>query len=84
MPRDGAVIFGDLEDKLEVLHVACKKCDRLGQYPVARLIERYGAEAKLVDWKDELTADCPRRAKDRTVTLDLCGAFFPDLLRLQI
>ena len=52
MPRDGAVIFGDLEDKLEVLHVACKKCDRRGQYPVARLIERYGREAKLVDWKD--------------------------------
>src|SRR5688572_3644274 len=39
------------EDKLEVLQVACSKCDRRGQYPVARLIERYGREAKLVDWK---------------------------------
>jgi hypothetical protein len=42
-----AVIFGDLEDKLEVLQVACSKCERRGQYPVARLIERYGRDAKL-------------------------------------
>jgi hypothetical protein len=43
--------------------VACSKCDRRGQYPVARLIERYGREAKLVDLKDQIKADCPRRAK---------------------
>ena len=49
MPRDGAVIFGDLIDKLDVLRVACKKCERRGQYPVVRLIERHGREAKVVD-----------------------------------
>ena len=32
--------------------VACSKCDRRGQYPVAKLIERYGRDGKLVDWKD--------------------------------
>ena len=84
MPRDGAVVFGDLEDKLEVLQVACRKCDRRGQYPVARLIERYGRDAKLVDWKDQITADCPRRANARVVVTDQCGAHFPDLLRLEI
>ena len=26
MPRDGAIIFGDLVGKLDVLHVACDKC----------------------------------------------------------
>jgi len=26
---------------------------------VTRLIERYGREAKLVDWKDQIPADCP-------------------------
>ena len=40
MPRAGAIIFGDLEDKLDVLHVACKKCDRRGQYPVGRTRSR--------------------------------------------
>jgi hypothetical protein len=84
MPHDGAVIFADLEDKLDVLQVACRKCDRRGQYHVAKLIERYGREAKLVDWKRTITADCPQRANARMVVLDQCGAFFPDLLRLKI
>ena len=84
MPRHGAVVFGDIDGKLDVLHVACKKCDRRGQYPVARLIERHGCEAKLVDWKDQITADCPRRTKASVAVLDQCGAHFPDLLRLEI
>ena len=64
--------------------VACSKCDRRGQYPVARLIERYGAEAKLVDWKDQITAACPRRTKASVAVLDQCGAHLPELLKLQI
>ena len=70
MPRHGAVIFGDLEDKLEVLHVACTKCERRGQYPVSRLIERYGRNGKLVDWKGTITADCPRRTQASVAVLD--------------
>jgi hypothetical protein len=35
MPRDGAIIFGDLVGKLGVLHVACDKCGRKGRYAVA-------------------------------------------------
>ena len=45
MPRDGAIIFGDLIGKLEVLHVACDKCGRKGRYAVARLIEQRGRDA---------------------------------------
>jgi RNase P subunit RPR2 len=40
MPRDGAIIFGD------VLEVACDKCGRKGRYPIARLIEQRGSDAK--------------------------------------
>ncbi len=40
MPRGGAITFGDLDGKLDVLRVACRKCDRSGQYRVAKLIER--------------------------------------------
>ena len=39
-----------------MLRVTCPKCNRAGQYPVARLIERYGADAGLPDWKDGITA----------------------------
>ena len=28
MPRDGAILFGDLIGKLDVLRVACDKCGR--------------------------------------------------------
>src|SRR5688572_21673969 len=81
MPRHGAVIFGDLEGKLEVLQVACTKCDRRSHYQVAKLIERYGHE--LVDWKRTITADCPRQSKASVAVPDRCGAHFPDLIRLQ-
>ena len=36
--------------KLDVLRVAW--CGRSGQYPAAKLIERYGPGAKLPDWRD--------------------------------
>ena len=39
MPRDGAVTFGDLDGKLAVLEIVCEKCERLGHYNVAKLIE---------------------------------------------
>jgi hypothetical protein len=57
MPRDGAIIFRDLVGKLDVLNVECLKCRR---HHLHRLIERYGIDAKLFDWSDEITADCKR------------------------
>jgi hypothetical protein len=49
MPRDGAIIFGDIVGKLDVIAVECDKCGRFGRYHVDRLIERYGIDAKLFD-----------------------------------
>jgi hypothetical protein len=60
--RDGAIIFGDLTGKLDALRVRCDRCGRDGCYGLNRLIERRGRDAKLVDWLDELTADCPKPA----------------------
>ena len=77
MPRDGAIIFRDLVGKLGVLNVKCDKCGRRGRYMLARLIARYGIDAKLFDWSDEITADCPRKqAKNFN---DQCSARCPDL-----
>jgi len=36
MPLDGAIIFGDLSGKLDVLEVVCDKCGRKGRYAVMR------------------------------------------------
>ena len=62
MPRDGAIIFGDIEAKLSVLKVACSKCTRKGHYIVKRLIRAHGRNAKVIDWIDVITADCPKRS----------------------
>jgi len=45
-----------------------------------RLIERYGTDAKLFDWSDEITADCPR--KQAMNLNDICGARCPDLSKV--
>jgi hypothetical protein len=78
MPRDGAIIFADLIGKLDLLRVACDKCGTrwLLRIELNRLIERRGRDAKLIDWLDEITADC---TKKRTGT---CGARCPQLPKL--
>ena len=77
MPRDGAIIFADLIGKLDVLYVHCPKCSRAGRYRVQHLIEQRGRDAKLIDWLDEITADCPKKLAHNMN--DPCGARFPDL-----
>src|SRR5215472_4129277 len=75
MPRDGAIIFRDIDGKLDVLKVECDKCGRFGRYHVERLIEHYGIDAKLFDWSAQITADCPRRHSGNLY--DQCGARCP-------
>ena len=74
MPRDGAIIFGDLIGKLDIVRVECPKCGRAGQYRLADLIMRY---EKLFAFTDDVAANCTRRhARSDN---DPCGAIFPDL-----
>ena len=53
MPRDGAIIFGDLIGKLDVLRVACSKCDRAGHYRLDRLIKARGRERTAMSYCTE-------------------------------
>jgi hypothetical protein len=62
MPRDGAIVFGDLIGKLDMLRVSCEKCGRDGCYGLAKLIDKRGRDGKIVDWLDQITADCPKKA----------------------
>ena len=77
MPRDGATIFSDLIGKLDVLRVSCSQCARDGCYGLSRLINQRGRDAKVIDWLDELTAECPKKIA-RNVN-DPCGAQCPQL-----
>ncbi|HVQ79290.1 MAG: hypothetical protein WCF80_20600 [Pseudolabrys sp.] len=44
-----------------MLRVSCEKCGRDGSYRLNGLIEKRGRDAKLIDWLDELTAECPKK-----------------------
>jgi hypothetical protein len=80
MPYSGAIIFGDLIGKLDVLYVHCDKCSRAGRYQVWHLLKDRGHNAKIIDWLDEITADCP--VKSAHNMNDQCGARCPDLPRV--
>jgi hypothetical protein len=77
MPRDGAIIFSDLIGKIDILRAVCPKCGRDGCYGLNRLINKRGRDAKVIDWLDELTADCPRKIAHNMN--DRCGAHCADL-----
>jgi len=79
MPRDGATIFSNLIGKLDVLYVHCPKCSRAGRYPLQRLIDDRGRNAKVIDWLDEITRDCPKKRTHKMN--DQYGARCPDLAR---
>ena len=55
------LVFGDIEGKLDVLHVECTKCDRKGRCHLHKLIEKYGRQGNLMKWRERLNADCPKR-----------------------
>ncbi len=48
MPSDGAIIFGDLIGKLDIVRVECPKCGRSGRYRLANLLMRCGRNEKLL------------------------------------
>ena len=66
MPRGGVITFGDLDGKLDVLRVACRKCERKGQYHLSKLIE-HARDGRLVDLKGQTTADTGRDARMTTL-----------------
>ena len=80
VPRDGAIIFADLIGRLDVLYVHCSKCGRADAYRVQHLIGERGRDGRVIDWLDEITADCPKkRTRDFN---DQCVARCPDLPRV--
>jgi hypothetical protein len=66
-----AVTFGDIAGETYMLKVACK-CGRAGQYKVASLIAKYGADHTILDWLAAVSADCPRRSNPAHLYYDRC------------
>lgn len=80
MPRNGLILFSDIEGKLEHLVVACTICPRRGRYKLARLIAERGREFPVGHFLNELKASCP---KGQTMSMyDRCLAHCPDLSKV--
>jgi len=61
-----------------MLEVACDRRERRGRLSVTRLIEQYGADARLPDLRERVAADCPR-ATSVSIS-DRCGVHYPQLI----
>ena len=73
MPRPYVTLA---EYPMEMVRLACTKCERRGQYRKATLIEHFGADANMVDLRLKLAAGCPKIAANKI--MDLCGVYYPD------
>jgi len=80
VPREGAIIFADLIGKLDVVYVHCIKCGRASRYHLQHLIDDRGRDTKVIDWLDEITADCPKKRAHNWN--DPCAVRCPDLPRV--
>jgi hypothetical protein len=58
----------------DIVRLSCEKCGRSGQYRKQTLIERYGADMRLPDLREEI-AHCERRG----LMHDACMVRYVDL-----
>ena len=61
-----------------VVKIACRDCPRVGRYRLAALAEKFGAEARLVDVLETISASCPRNKEKQWARR--CQAYLPDLV----
>jgi hypothetical protein len=81
MPRDGAIIFSDLIGKLDIYASVAPRAGGMVAMDCPASIDSRGRDAKLIDWIDELTAECPKKIAHNMN--DPCGARCPDLPRVS-
>ncbi len=79
---DSAVTLGQLAGHLDMLEVACRRCERHGRLSLARLIAQHGPDMRLPTLRHVLAADCPRQRA--TSLSDRCGVYYPQLPRLRL
>jgi hypothetical protein len=72
-----SITLGDLEGKLTMLEISCRRCDRRGLLRLDRLIAEHSACMSLPVLGQILAADC---AYTPAVSIhDRCGVHFPQL-----
>ncbi len=62
-----------------VVRLGCRKCFRNGQYRLARLAARYGADIRLGELLAFLVGECRLWERQKRWNNQICGAYFIEL-----
>jgi len=64
----------------KTVRIACKVCNRRGQYSKARFVEIVGRNTALPTALGVIAKDCPMAGKPSNIIHDRCQAHYPDLI----
>jgi hypothetical protein len=78
---NGSIDLGDVAEGVSHIDGACSRCERRGQYQLARPVHALGADFPMTDLGAEL-ANCPHRGRDAAHN-KRCDVYFPGLQRLM-
>src|SRR5207248_39531 len=77
MSNRGSITLGELQGKLDLLDIACHRCERSGRVSLARLIDEHGADTGLPDLWERLAGDCQHARS--TALNNRCAIYYPQL-----
>ena len=77
MANRGSITLGELRGKLDLLDIACHRCERRGRVSLAGLIEEHGADTGLPDLWERLAGDCQHARS--TALNNRCAIYYPQL-----
>jgi len=78
----GVVLLGQVVARLQVLEVACNRCDRRGRLHTTRLLAEHGPDLSMPELRRIVAADCPRTIAGHIH--DVCGVRFRGLIGLDL
>jgi hypothetical protein len=80
--RRGYITLGEIAARLPMLRVECDRCGRSGRYRTDKLVAKYGADASIQLFLEEIIKDCQKR-HDPTLELGRgCAPICPDLSKV--
>src|SRR5438477_3065940 len=80
MSNRGSITLGELQGKLDLLDIACHRCERSGRVSLARLIDEHGADTGLPDLWEALAGDCANAGS--TALHNRCAIYYPQMVGL--
>jgi hypothetical protein len=77
MSARGAITLGELVGKVDLLKIACHRCERRGRLSLARLIDEHGWDTGFPDLWVPLAGDCQHARS--TALHNRCTIYYPQL-----